>query len=192
MFRILAHTQFGLLQLVDLFVYPFQAAVVGRAEILAACGLGDPAESAFVELRIHRHVLASHRGVHRHARLTVTADAYGINADAETAGDLCRCLRVYVAAVVASVRQQDHYFGLGLAVFHAVDGVSQTQTDCRSVFDHAVFDGFEEVDEHRVVGCQRTLRETLAGEDDQTDLVIRTGYHEIRGYLFGGLQAVGL
>ena len=143
MLAVLAHTQFGLLQLVYLLVNLFQTAVVRCAEILTSGRLCNTAQCTFVKLGVHRHVLPSDGGLDGHTGLTVTADAYRIDADAEAVGYLCRCLRIDVPAVVRTVGQQNNYFRLGLAVFHAVYRISQSQTDSRSVFNHPVFHGFE-------------------------------------------------
>ena len=186
----LAHTQFGLLHLVDLVVDGFQTRVVLRAEILTACSLGNTAQGGLVELVVHRDILFADGCLHRYAGLTVTAYTDRIDADAVGLRDLGRCLRVDITAVVTSVGQQDNHFRFRLAVFHAVYRVRQTQTDSRTVFYHTVFHRLEEVNEHRVVGRQRTLCKTLSGKDNQTDLIIRTGDYEVRSHFLGGLQTV--
>ena len=126
MFAVLAHTKFGLLQLVNLLLDALEATIVRSAEILASGGLGDASQGAFIKLRIHGHVLPSHRRVHRHAGLTVTADTHGIYADTKGLGDLCSRLRVDVTTVVRSIGQQNDHFLLRLAVFHAVHRVRKT------------------------------------------------------------------
>ena len=83
MFRVLAHPQFGLLQLVYLLIDTFEAGVISSAEILSSGNLRNAAECPFVKLGIHRYVLHAHRRLYRHAGLTVTAYTYRINADTE-------------------------------------------------------------------------------------------------------------
>lgn len=96
MLAVLADAQFGLLELVDLLVDALEATVVGGAEVLSASDGSDVTERTFVELGIHRHVLHAYRCLHRHAGLTVTTDADGIDTDTEGLGDLGRSAGRYL------------------------------------------------------------------------------------------------
>ncbi len=125
-------------------------------------------------------------------RLTVGADTDSIDTDAVGLGYLCRRLRVDVAAVVRTVGEKDNHFGLRGGVFHTVDCIRQAQADGGAVLYHSELDGLEEVNQHSMVCGKRTLRETLACEDHESDLVVGAGDDEVGGDLLRCLEAVRL
>ena len=172
---VLANANLGLLELVDLLVDSAQTIIVGCAEVLAACELSDIAEGSLVKLRTHRAILHAIWRMHRYTHLVaVAAHTYRVYAYIKGLGDFGCGLRVDVAAVVATVGEQDHHLGLCFRIFHTVHCVRQTQTDGSTIFDHTKLHRLKEVDQYRMVGSQRTLREALACKYHQTDLVVRT------------------
>ena len=135
---VLANANLGLFELVDLLVDSAQTIIVGCAEVLAACELSDIAEGSLVKLRTHRAILHAIWRMHRYTHLVaVAAHTYRVYAYIKGLGDFGCGLRVNVAAVVATVGEQDHYLRLCFRIFHTVHCVRQTQTDGSTIFDHA-------------------------------------------------------
>ena len=50
---------------------------------------------------------------------------------------------------------------------------------------------FHQVEQHGVIGSHRAHGETLAGKDDQTDVVVLTTRNELGSHVFGGFDPVG-
>jgi len=95
-----------------------------------------------------------------------------------------------LALVVHTIRQQDNHFRLGLAILDTADSIRQPQTDRRPILDYTRLDILEEVQQDRMVGCQRALRETLRRKHDQTDIIVRTAVDESGRHIFGCFQTV--
>ena len=95
-----------------------------------------------------------------------------------------------LALVVHTIRQQDNHFRLGLAILDTADSIRQPQTNRRPILDYTRLDILEKVQQNRMVGCQRTLREALRRKHDQTDIIVRTAVDESGRHIFGCFQTV--
>ena len=128
---------------------------------------------------------------HRHFGYTPRTDTYRINPYTITLCYLCRRYGSNVACVVGTVGEQYYHFRLAFCVLDAVYGSSQTQTDSRTVLYDTEIYLFEEIYQRGVIARNRALRETLAGKDHKSEIVVRTREYKLYADVFCRLQSVG-
>ena len=194
-FRELFHVHLALFQHVDVLVNLLQLAVV-RGTIEVALGRGGDVRQRFrVNFHGDVHVLHTARHRHRIGRGLVRAHADGIDADAEAFRDLRTRHRREVAHIVRAVGQQNDHFRLRFRVFQTRNGVGQTHSHGCSIAHQSAggdvgANALQQVQQRGVVGRHWALREGFAGENRQSDVVVRTVGNEFRGDALRCLHSV--
>ena len=183
----------GLFKLVYFLVNVFECLIVGGAEVLSVGDFGDFLEGCLVDVNFHLFIyFASPNVGGRVGGVPLSAYANGINADAIRRRNLRRAHRLYLAAIVHTVGEEDYNLALGVAVLDTCNCVGKSHADSRTVVDDAVFDLRHKVDEGAAVSGEGALRETFARKEDNADAVVFTRLNELAGNVFGGFEAVGL
>ena len=157
---------------------------------MPARGRGDLLQRSLVDLYRYILVLHAESGLERIRRHAFRSDSDRIDTHAERLGDLGGGNRSDLAGVVRTIGQKDDHLRLSVAVLDTAHGIRQAQPDSRSVLDHTALDILEEIQQDRMIGCQRALRKALGRKDHETDVIVRTAVDERRGHILRRLQAV--
>lgn len=181
-----------LFEFVNLGIDGLETLVVGGSEILTSCHLGDVAQERLVDLDLHILHLHAEWRLYGDLGGADGSDADGVDTDAKSLRELGSLFWRYGSAVVHAVGEQDYDLALGLALLDSADSRGETHADCRAILKHACAHILEEIYEDGVVGCEWALREALASEDHETDVVIGATRDELGGDILGGFETVWL
>ena len=179
-----------LLHLVDLTVDLQELRVVGSPEVGPSGLLCYLLQQVLVYLHwyiLHLHSERSHHGI---GSRTHCSHSYRIDADAVGLGYFRSSKRRYLAAVVHSVREQDHHPALGLGILEAGHRIGQAIAYGSTVIYQAALYLLDQVYQRSPVCGKGRLGVALAGKDHHSDTVRGPLGDELYGNVLGRLDTV--
>ena len=173
------HIKLRLLQLVDVLVDFLQLGCTRSTIEVSIGGLSDVAQRRGIDF--HRDIDILYASCHRHRirRHLVGSHTNGIDSDAVALGYLGSGHRRDVTHVVTTVGEQDYHLALCLGILESGHGVGKSHSHSGTVVDESASLNIgagvmQESEQTGMIGGHRTLRESLAGKDGESDIVGRT------------------